>query len=92
MPAPGPGVHAVDVRDLAALHVACAEQPGASGRYFGVRSYRWAEVLVATSFAARCGIDNGDVRFAKGQVKQAFLDAFFTTRRSSSSRKSCPLV
>eukprot|EP00164_Ancoracysta_twista_P005633 GFYU01007723.1.p1 GENE.GFYU01007723.1~~GFYU01007723.1.p1 ORF type:complete len:330 (+),score=96.57 GFYU01007723.1:137-1126(+) len=46
---PNDSVSNVDVRDLAALHVACAEDPTASGRYFGVnRSFTWEEVL--TSF------------------------------------------
>ncbi len=31
---------------LAALHVACLENPSASGRYFGVcRSWAWEEIL-----------------------------------------------
>eukprot|EP00127_Corallochytrium_limacisporum_P001505 Clim_evm3s62 gene=Clim_evmTU3s62 len=36
----------IDVRDLAALHVACYEKSDASGRYFGVnRSFPWEEIL-----------------------------------------------
>ena len=43
---PNDSMSVIDVRDLAALHVACAEQSSASGRYFGVdRSYPWVEIL-----------------------------------------------
>lgn len=45
---PNDSMSVVDVRDLAALHVACAEQANASGRYFGVdRSYAWEDLLAS---------------------------------------------
>lgn len=45
---PNDSMSIVDVRDLAALHVAAAEAPDASGRYFGVhRSWPWTEILAA---------------------------------------------
>ena len=38
----------IDVRDLAALHVAACELESASGRYFGVnRSFPWSEILAS---------------------------------------------
>lgn len=43
---PNDSMSIIDVRDLAALFVACAETPQASGRYFGVKkSYPWSEIL-----------------------------------------------
>eukprot|EP00397_Hematodinium_sp_SG-2012_P041290 GEMP01045435.1.p1 GENE.GEMP01045435.1~~GEMP01045435.1.p1 ORF type:complete len:335 (-),score=76.61 GEMP01045435.1:581-1585(-) len=43
---PNDSMSVIDVRDLAALHVACYERPSASGRYFGVdKSYPWEEIL-----------------------------------------------
>jgi len=48
---PNDSMSIIDVRDLAAFHVACAERPEASGRYFGVnRSFSWEEIL--TEFKA----------------------------------------
>lgn len=45
---PNDSMSIIDVRDLAALHVACAEQETASGRYFGVdQSYPWHELLAS---------------------------------------------
>ena len=42
----GHGYGIIDVRDLAELHVAAAENVNASGRYFGVnQSYKWEEIL-----------------------------------------------
>lgn len=43
---PNDSMSIIDVRDLAELHVQCAEQESASGRYFGVsRSWPWSEIL-----------------------------------------------
>lgn len=43
---PNDSMSLIDVRDLAELHVACAEQTTASGRYFAVdKSYPWVEIL-----------------------------------------------
>jgi nucleoside-diphosphate-sugar epimerase len=43
---PNDSMSIIDVRDLALLHVACLEQPSASGRYFEVqRSWPWEEIL-----------------------------------------------
>ena len=43
---PNDSMSIIDVRDLAALHVAAAEK--GSGRYFGVdRSYPWEQILAA---------------------------------------------
>mmetsp|Transcript_2304 Transcript_2304/g.3937 ORF Transcript_2304/g.3937 Transcript_2304/m.3937 type:complete len:349 (-) Transcript_2304:67-1113(-) len=43
---PNDSMSIIDVRDLAALHVACVERSDASGRYFGVnRSFPWEEIL-----------------------------------------------
>ena len=43
---PNSSMSLIDVRDLAALHVAALEQESASGRYFGVRqSWHWQEIL-----------------------------------------------
>lgn len=45
---PNDSMSIIDVRDLAALHVACAERADASGKYFGVnRSFRWEEIFAA---------------------------------------------
>ena len=45
---PNDSMSIIDVRDLAELHVACALQPTASGRYFGVnRSWPWEEIMTA---------------------------------------------
>lgn len=45
---PNDSMSIIDVRDLAALHVAAAEQRTASGRYFGVhRSWPWEDILAA---------------------------------------------
>jgi len=49
---PNDSMSIIDVRDLAALHVACAENVGASGRYHGVnRSFPWEEILAAYNSA-----------------------------------------
>jgi nucleoside-diphosphate-sugar epimerase len=49
---PNDSMSIIDVRDLALLHVACLEQPTASGRYFGVqRSWPWEEILSSFSEA-----------------------------------------
>ena len=43
---PNDSMSIIDVRDLAALHVAAATNEGASGRYFGVnKSFPWTEIL-----------------------------------------------
>ena len=43
---PNSSMSMIDVRDLAALHVAALEQESASGRYFGVKqSWHWREIL-----------------------------------------------
>ena len=43
----------IDVRDLAALHVAALEQQTAQGRYFAVRqSWHWREIVSALADAA----------------------------------------
>ena len=43
---PNDSMSIIDVRDLAALHVACATDKTASGRYFGVnKSFPWEEIL-----------------------------------------------
>merc|ERR1712196_389106 len=43
---PNDSMSIIDVRDLAELHVQCAEKDSASGRYFGVqRSWPWGEIL-----------------------------------------------
>eukprot|EP00472_Partenskyella_glossopodia_P007654 CAMPEP_0197539556 /NCGR_PEP_ID=MMETSP1318-20131121/63100_1 /TAXON_ID=552666 /ORGANISM="Partenskyella glossopodia, Strain RCC365" /LENGTH=356 /DNA_ID=CAMNT_0043098307 /DNA_START=48 /DNA_END=1118 /DNA_ORIENTATION=+ len=43
---PNDSMSIIDVRDLAALHVACASDKTASGRYFGVnKSFPWEEIL-----------------------------------------------
>lgn len=43
---PNDSMSIIDVRDLASLHVAAAENPDASGRYWGVnRSWPWEEIL-----------------------------------------------
>lgn len=43
---PNDSMSIIDVRDLAALHVAAAENTEASGRYFGVnKSFEWREIL-----------------------------------------------
>mmetsp|Transcript_28888 Transcript_28888/g.42627 ORF Transcript_28888/g.42627 Transcript_28888/m.42627 type:complete len:235 (+) Transcript_28888:299-1003(+) len=45
---PNDSMSIIDVRDLAALQVAAAEQVTSSGRYFGVdRSYPWEDILNA---------------------------------------------
>lgn len=45
---PNSSMSMVDVRDLAALHVAALENDQASGRYFGVKqSWHWREILQA---------------------------------------------
>lgn len=45
---PNDSMSIIDVRDLAALHVAAAENPEASGRYFGVdRSFPWEDIFQA---------------------------------------------
>ena len=45
---PNDSMSIIDVRDLAALHVAAATNEGASGRYFGVnKSFPWTEILGA---------------------------------------------
>ena len=45
---PNDSMSIIDVRDLAALHVAAAMDDKASGRYFGVnKSFRWREILGA---------------------------------------------
>jgi len=45
---PNDSMSIIDVRDLASLHVAAAEDPHASGRYWGVnRSWPWEEILGA---------------------------------------------
>lgn len=45
---PNDSMSIIDVRDLAALHVAASEEESASGRYFGVnRSWPWKEILTA---------------------------------------------
>jgi nucleoside-diphosphate-sugar epimerase len=50
---PNDSMSIIDVRDLAALHVACAESPSACGRYFGVnRSWPWEEILGALERAS----------------------------------------
>ena len=50
---PNDSMSIIDVRDLAALHVAAAEQPSASGRYFGVdRSHPWEDILAALQKAS----------------------------------------
>jgi len=47
---PNDSMSIIDVRDLAALHVAAAE--GGSGRYFGVnRSWPWSEILESMAIA-----------------------------------------
>ena len=44
---PNDSMSIIDVRDLASLHVNCAEKADASGRYFGVsRSWPWSEILM----------------------------------------------
>lgn len=49
---PNDSMSIIDVRDLAALHVAAAESPHASGRYFGVnRSWPWKDILEALAVA-----------------------------------------
>jgi len=49
---PNDSMSTIDVRDLAALNVACAETPGASGRYFGISgAWRWEEILTALNKA-----------------------------------------
>lgn len=46
--APDGSMSLIDVRDLAALHVAALEQDGARGRYFGlVQSWHWQDILGA---------------------------------------------
>lgn len=43
---PNDSMSIIDVRDLASLHVSCALNPSASGRYFGVnKSFPWKEIL-----------------------------------------------
>ncbi|CAD7965572.1 unnamed protein product [Amoebophrya sp. A120] len=43
---PNDSMSIIYCQDLAALHVACLENPTASGRYFGVcRSWAWEEIL-----------------------------------------------
>jgi len=45
---PNDSMSIIDVRDLAALHVAAAEIPSASGRYFGVdQSHPWENIFAA---------------------------------------------
>ena len=47
---PNDSMSIIDVRDLASLHVACAETGEASGRYFGVnRSWHWEDILSTLS-------------------------------------------
>jgi dihydroflavonol-4-reductase len=46
--APNGSMSIIDVRDLAALHVAVLQHDSASGRYFGVKqSWHWQEILEA---------------------------------------------
>jgi len=45
---PNDSMSIISVTDLAMLHVACFEDPAASGRYFGVvQSWPWEEILTA---------------------------------------------
>lgn len=45
---PNGSMSMIDVRDLAALHIAALENEGASGRYFGVKaSWHWRDILAA---------------------------------------------
>ena len=45
---PNDSMSIIDVRDLASLHVAAAENLNASGRYFGVdQSYPWSDILAS---------------------------------------------
>lgn len=45
---PNGSMSMIDVRDLASLHVAAYENPGACGRYFGVYdSWHWADIYTA---------------------------------------------
>jgi len=45
---PNDSMSIIDVRDLAALHVACAENTDASGKYFGInRSFPYEEIFAA---------------------------------------------
>ncbi|MGD1933126.1 MAG: NAD-dependent epimerase/dehydratase family protein [Candidatus Phaeomarinobacter sp.] len=45
---PNGSMSMIDVRDLAALHVAALEKEDAEGRYFGVkRSWHWRDILAA---------------------------------------------
>ena len=45
---PNSSMSMIDVRDLAALHLAALDNPSASGRYFGVKkSWHWRDILAA---------------------------------------------
>lgn len=45
---PNGSMSMIDVRDLAALHIAALENESASGRYFGVKqSWHWRDILAA---------------------------------------------
>ncbi|GBG34998.1 Dihydroflavonol 4-reductase [Hondaea fermentalgiana] len=49
---PNDSMSIIDVRDLASIFVACAENTSATGRYFGVnRSFTWSDILDAIKHA-----------------------------------------
>ena len=76
---PNDSMSIIDVRDLAALHVAAAENEVASGRYFGVqRSWSWEEILAV--FEEVCPGYKKPPRF-QGEANHETL--FDTTRRDS---------
>eukprot|EP00747_Dinoflagellata_sp_TGD_P165609 gnl/TRDRNA2_/TRDRNA2_187112_c0_seq1.p1 gnl/TRDRNA2_/TRDRNA2_187112_c0~~gnl/TRDRNA2_/TRDRNA2_187112_c0_seq1.p1 ORF type:complete len:346 (+),score=61.46 gnl/TRDRNA2_/TRDRNA2_187112_c0_seq1:55-1092(+) len=76
---PNDSMSIIDCRDLAALHVACAERPDASGRYFGVnRSWPWEEIL--QSFHIACPTYKPPPRF---QGESKLPTQFDHTRKES---------
>ena len=84
---PNDSMSIIDVRDLAELHVACAENEAASGRYFGVqRSWPWEEIL--TVFEEIYPKYKKPPRF-KGEANLETL--FDTTRRDSLGVRMRPL-
>lgn len=78
--APDGSMSMIDVRDLAALHLAALERSDARGRYFGVvRSWHWQDILEAL---ARVAPDWSAPSWADGR-ERARPTQFDTTRRDS---------
>ena len=84
---PNDSMSIIDVRDLACLHVACAENEDAHGRFFGVqRSWPWEEILAV--FEDVYPKYKKPPRF-EGKANQETL--FDTTRRDSLGQSLRPL-